>query len=255
MTGFGRYYRKGDGKEILVEVRSLNHRFLKVNINLPERFMAYEDRVLKTVRSRLHRGVVDLRLRLRNDHTASEVGLNQALLDDVVASWREAADRCGLPADISAQALFQVPGLIGDAVEDLAGADDAEWEALGAGLDKALDALVAMRVTEGATMATDLAERIRQIGLRLKDIEVAAPAVLSRYQEKIQKNVNRLLGEAEEAVGIDELRREIAVFAERADIHEECLRIRSHLAEFSRILAVGGRVGRKMEFLTQELLR
>jgi uncharacterized protein (TIGR00255 family) len=254
MTGFGRYYHKDDDREVLVEVRSLNHRTLKVHVNLSEMFSRFEDAVLRQVRERLRRGSVEVRIRVRTEPGEADVRLNEPLLRGLVAAWRKAADGMGIEPRLGAESLLGLPGAL-ELPENLAGAPDEEWAPVARGLSLALDDLVRMRAEEGGALGADLRERSAEIRTRIGRIQALGPDVLDRYQEKLRRNVSRLMGAGDDSISLEDLKREIAVFADRADINEECLRTLGHLDEVDRLLDRGGEAGRKMEFLAQELLR
>ncbi len=255
MTGFGRYHLKNAFREILVEARSVNNRYLKVNVSLDDCFSAFEEQALSAVKDRVSRGTVDVRVRLRRAGETARGAFNETLIASAAESWRGLARRMGLDQSIDARALFLVPGAF-EAAEDLGGAAQEEWKLVAAGIDEALAGLVSMRETEGAAMAREVRNRAGGIARIVAEIRRLAPVVVEEYARKLARNVSAMLAAGGGApISQDDLRREIAVFADRCDINEECVRTEKHLEELGKVVESGGETGRKMEFIGQELLR
>lgn len=252
MTGFGRAGGTGEAP-FWVEIRSVNHRYLDVNVRLPQGLAGLEPAVRERIAARLTRGRVEVAAGLR--HQAVEVGgrtvhLNRELLRAYLEAVREAAQEWGGPGP-SLDVVLQQPGVL--VVEEEAPDLDRLWAALSPVLDEALEQLLGMRRTEGARLAQDLRQRLEQVKALVGRMEEAAPRMVEHYRARLVERVESLLHRGELDPG--RLEAEVLLFAERVDISEELVRARSHLAEFERALEEGGPVGRRLDFLLQELLR
>ncbi len=254
MTGFGRFLRKDGDGELLVEVRSVNNRYLKTTVKIDERCSAFEDRILKEVKKRILRGTVDVTVKSRKAAGSEGPALDPRALRSVAESWRELAVEMGFDHTLDASAVFAIPGIWIEQ-SSFEGACEDEWDEISAGVEIALNRLVDMRNGEGAAMAADLRGRIAAIAGAIEEVKKLAPAVVEEYRRKLDKNVAAALSASGQTVAPEDLMREIAVFADRSDINEECVRAGQHLDEFIRVLDAGGEAGRKMEFIAQELLR
>ncbi|HEX6885674.1 MAG TPA: YicC/YloC family endoribonuclease [Planctomycetota bacterium] len=251
MTGFGAAAGAGrSGTPLRVEVRSVNHRHLAVKTRLPETLFALESEVEGRVRARCERGAVTV-------HVAAERGgAGGARIDHALARrYRDElaglAGELGLAPALSLDALVGLPGV-------LAAADGADEDTLGqealALLDEALERMLAMRAREGAALEADLRKHARALAQLAARIEKRMPRVVRANHAGLAKRLQALLG-GKLPVARDELAREIALLADKLDVSEELVRLASHLAQLDTLLAKGGRIGRQLDFLVQEILR
>jgi uncharacterized protein (TIGR00255 family) len=252
MTGFGAGELTTAAGRYIVEIRSLNHRFLEAVIRLPRDLVPLEDRIRALVQARILRGRVEVAIMRENygkRARAARVDIDLAkTFVSALNDLKQALELSGTP-DLSM--LVGLPDVvkIEEPKEDL----ETSWAAIAQGVGQALDRLVAMRETEGARLARDLDLRITRLGQRMDEIERRAPAVVKEYAARLTRRVEELVG----AVPVDEgrLAAEVAIFAERSDIAEEITRFRSHLAQIRQTLAGNGALGRTLEFIVQELGR
>ena len=252
MTGYGKgEYREG-GIELTVEIKSVNNRYLDLNVRTPRAFASCEERIRTAVRSALTRGHADVYVSLSDKRDLPKA---QFVDENAARGWYEAAELLrglfpDLSDDFSVTTLMKCPDVVRQ--EETQGADNALCAALDAALASALTELNAMRAREGKKLADDMLSRMGEIA-RLRDrIAARAPLVAQGYRAKLEERMREALS----GVQVDEgrLLSEAALFADRANIDEELTRLSSHIAQFGSICKEE-RVGRKLDFLVQEFNR
>jgi len=254
MTGYGRGEIEEGGLKWVVELKSVNHRFLEVSPSLPRHLWALEDRIRKRIKSRLARGRVDVQLSWEGRaERPLTVRLDDAMTAEVKSLLTSLAANLPDPEPVRLDHLLHFADLI---VAKERQAQDVEdiWQAISQALAQALDALEIMRGNEGAALVEESQGHLNLVSQELQRIKTQAELVPGLWQEKLQARVEELLSEA---TPVDEGRliQEIAFLAERRDIQEELIRLESHVAQFQETLAGSSPVGRKLEFLLQEMLR
>jgi uncharacterized protein (TIGR00255 family) len=254
MTGFGDARGENERLSVAVEVRSVNNRYLKVVSKLPDSLSPLESEIEKLVRGTIARGTVNVAFRIDRLEGGGDFGLDREVL---AGYWRQlcdaaAAARTAPPSDVSA--LLALPGVV---VEQSVGSGDREQDLplVQAVLGEALGKLDEFRRTEGQSMAEELRANARLIAGQLDLVAAQAPQVVSQYRDRLCERVKELLNGSEAMVTPADLIREVSIFAERCDINEEITRMRSHLAQFEEFLNAATSMGRKLEFLTQEMFR
>jgi uncharacterized protein (TIGR00255 family) len=258
MTGYGLGEVRAQGGRWVVEARSVNHRFLEVNVRLPRGLQALEDRVRAAFAERLLRGRVDVSI-IREDpaRRGRAVRVDAELARQYAMALEELRQALNLSDPVPLSVLLSLPDVI--RVEEAAEDPEALWVELQPAVEQCADRLLRMREAEGARLAQDLLERLDRIEEEVDRISARAPEVVRAYAARLRRRVGELLREAgvpEGAVDEARLSMEVALFADRSDIREEVVRLRSHLAEARGILQQGtGSVGRKLEFLLQEMMR
>lgn len=253
MTGFGSKVGHLDGLECTVLARSVNNRYLKTVIKLPEAWAEAESDVERLIRRRLHRGTVTVTVRIKvaDERAASDV--NIAALRKYVDQLRQLAVEAQPALRIDLGSLLLLPGVCEPpCLEDIVHKARGDLAAL---IDAALDALVDMRGNEGEAIAEDLRANCDVIEVQLAAVAGRVPNVVRSYQERLQARVAELTNAGTVRVDEESLAREVAVFAERSDIAEEIARLRGHVGQFREALAQGGAAGRKLDFIAQEMLR
>ena len=250
MTGYGRAMRELDGRQLTIELKSVNHRFLDLSFRMPRNLMFLEDDARKLIGARLSRGHVDVFMTYRNARSdARKVQVDRALFDAYASALSSLTDS-GVEDDRSLMSIARLPDVlvVTEAEED----QDALRELLKETLDAALDQLIEMRRREGAEMKKDLA-------FRTDRIEEMTNAVEARYPETVEEYTRRLRASIEELIGrnVDETRllTEVAVMADRSAIAEETVRLHAHIAQLRECLEKAEPVGRRIDFLVQELNR
>jgi uncharacterized protein (TIGR00255 family) len=254
MTGYGAAQTTHDGVAYSVEVRSVNHRYLKIGIKLPESLQFAEPELEAHLRKRVGRGAVNLSVRARGQAAGGLRPLDM----NVVQAYVDQLTQARLPGFVQPTIDLAAIALLPGATEatDLNEAARAQvMAALSKTVDEAIDALIEMRRDEGRALLEDLTGAVQQIRAEVASIAARAPRVVEEYFERLRSRVAALTKAAELEVQADALLRELAVFAERCDISEEINRLQSHLDQFVELCRRGDQVGRTLDFLAQELLR
>ncbi|MDR7482759.1 MAG: YicC/YloC family endoribonuclease [Armatimonadota bacterium] len=253
MTGFGAAAVSLPGGRLAVEMRSVNHRFSEIQIRLPRDLAGLEDRVRAVVQGRVLRGRVEVSVtREDSGRRARVVRADTDLAAAYAQALRTLARAVGAAGDVTIDHLVALPDVVG--VEEDRPELDAVWPALEEAVRSAADALVAMRAAEGRRLAQDVLARLDALGQAAEVIAARSRLVVQAYRDRLRARLAELLGD----VPVDEARiaTELAVVAERSDITEELVRFRSHLAQFrDTVLGEDGAVGRKLEFILQEMGR
>jgi uncharacterized protein (TIGR00255 family) len=252
MTGFGRGEMEKDGRTWTAEIRCVNNRFLDINVKLPRRYSMLEDRIRKTV-SRFHqRGRVDVFFNVQGDFSDLDI---IHINTDLAVRYRQAladmAARLVIDDDTSLAQLASYPDVMvrEQQVEDI----DITWENIENVLEEALAGCETMRVDEGRCLLEDLQQRLQLFVGNIEKIEAIVPDLVGKREKSLRERLEKLLPQIE----IDPMRihQEIAILADKTDVTEELVRLRSHIGQFENFLLEKGSVGRKLDFLIQEFLR
>ncbi len=252
MTGFGKGTFALNGRELTVELKSVNNRFLDISMRLPRVLSPLEDTFRHALQDRLSRGHVDVYVNYRNQREdARSVRVDAQLLGAYLTCARIAARELSITDDLTLSKALTLP----DVTEIVPAEEDQEaLQQLGkTAVDLAIDALLAMRRGEGSRLKKDLTARMDTMEGYAAAIEKRAPGVAEDYRVRLTERVNEMLGETE--VDRSRLATEIALFADKAAIDEEIVRLKSHLLHFRELLEAEEPVGRKMDFLIQEMNR
>jgi uncharacterized protein (TIGR00255 family) len=253
MTGFGSASRRSRGLDLEVEIRSVNHRFLSLKQNLPEGFGRVEGEIESLVRARIGRGSVTVSVSVKAASGPGAPLPDLATLRATARRLREIGRALGLKGELTFSDLLSIPSLWEESRTDGPAAE--LWPRVRPLVARAVDRLAASRAREGAKIARDLQARLAAIEERLDRIEERAPEVVASYERKLEERIGTLLSQK----GIDGARadvlKEVALHADRVDISEEIQRLRAHIGEFRKILGLKGQVGRRLDFLTQEMGR
>lgn len=252
MTGYGRAQTQWEGRDITVEIRSINHRFFDFSTRLPRVLAGIEAQMKAIVQKRVARGKVDVTLTITSPVAEpAQVQLNAQLASSYVGALREAAKTLGLQDDLKLSSLLSIPELC--AVTKQQEDTEAIWAQVAPLLEEALDSFMQMREAEGEKLRQDMLQKLDSIAARVTAIEEMGPPVLEAYRERLRAQLAELL----ETRDVDEARilQEAAVYADRIAVDEETVRLRSHIAQFGEILRQPEPVGRKLDFLLQEFQR
>jgi len=251
MTGFGRGAHTGAAYRVQVEIRSVNHRYREIVARVPRELPGLEEPIRARVAGEVARGRVDVFVTAEalpgTRTTRIDTKLARRYHDALEALGRE----LGVAGGVELSLLASLPGVI--ALEEGAADTEACWRDVAPALDQALAALGAMRRAEGAALAADLEAAAERLGRRVEEVEARAPLVVEAYRARLVQRIQDLAGDV--SVDPDRLAAEVVVFADRADLTEELVRLRSHLAQFRAALGVDEPVGRKLDFLLQEMNR
>jgi len=250
MTGYARARRALGAGEILVSVKSLNHRALDLHLHLPGELEGFESAVRAAIRQRVRRGYLQLQVRLSGAAATPPMVVNARLLEAYLAAFRQAALAHCLVGEPDLNAALGVPGMFGPAETE----PDPETEAaLGAAVEEALEVLDEFRRREGEEIAAVMRACNRAIQGQVERMEEIRGRALPAFQARLQERLGQLL--ASFPVDAQRLAQEAAFLADRSDISEELTRLKVHAAEVEELLEKGGEVGKKLDFLLQEMQR
>ncbi|HZG72882.1 MAG TPA: YicC/YloC family endoribonuclease [Chondromyces sp.] len=251
MTGFGRSKTKSVQHTVTVEVKSVNHRFSEYHIRMPRQLMRIEDKIKKKLAQYIQRGRVELFVTIEGEGLVRRsLQVDWRLLEDYVKTIQRISAQFDLPEQIKLSDLLQRNELI--SVEESEAENDELEMLILKTVETAVKELVAMREVEGDRLKSDLLSLLEIFEQKLSDVKKLAPLVIDRYRERLESRLKEMMAGA-----IDESRilTETAIFAEKADIHEECIRLESHLLQFRSILSLSEPIGRKLDFMIQEMNR
>lgn len=252
MTGFGRGEAGASGRAYTVEVHSVNHRFLEVRCRLPRRLQGLEPKVQQALQGRFARGHFEVTVQEKDLGGGSRrLSLDTALAREYVGLLRGLQADLGLPGEVSLGLVASQRELI--AIEEAEAPVEEAWEALSPALETALRELAAMRRQEGEALVGVLNRELAAIEAIQGRILQRAPEAVAAQRDRLRARIAELLDGRELDPG--RLEQEVAILADRADITEECDRLRSHLAQFRATLAQAGPQGRRLDFLLQEMGR
>ncbi len=253
MTGYGRFRLEDCSNfNITAEIRSVNHRFLDLSIRLPKNLSWLEESLTKIIKPLFQRGKIDLYVSIEHntDDRYCRLEVDRGLLTEYLAQFKQIKTQFKLPGRIRMEQLFMIPDLF---IKREEVDEEALKQAACSVVQGAAQELLLMRQKEGEIIAADLKKRINKLDQTIKEIQELASELPTLCQEKLHKVVSELLGEVE----IDEhrLAAEVLFHVERSSITEEIVRFKSHLEQFQSTLLATGSIGRKLDFITQELHR
>jgi uncharacterized protein (TIGR00255 family) len=258
MTGYGRAQKLTDGRDILVELRSVNHRYYEFSARLPRTCMYLEEKLKTFLNGKIARGKVEVSVTItRPDGRDAQIAVNNSIAEGYVNALRAMNEELGengriwLADDITLSSLLRLPDLFTVTKEQ---DDEAEvWAGVSAAAAEALESFLQMRQAEGERLAADLSGKLDTLDGMLAQIEALEPGVAENYRNRLLTKLKELLADT----NIDEQRilTETAIFAEKTAIDEETVRLHSHIAQFRELLTLGEPIGRKLDFLVQEMNR
>ncbi|MCI8464980.1 MAG: YicC family protein [Lachnospiraceae bacterium] len=252
MTGFGRCEAADEDYRISVEMKSVNHRYLDLGIKMPKKFNPFEAEIRKVLKRGIERGKVDVYITCET-FSEKSVSLiyNEALAKEYMEIFRQMSTRFAIENDVAVSALSRYPEVIvtGQSEED----ENALWRLLEKALEGALEKFVDQRIREGEHLFSDLMGKLEDMEAWIDEIEARSPQILKEYRTKLEEKVKELL----EGSGIDENRiaAEVTLFADKICVDEETVRLRSHIKTMRATLMRGDAVGRKLDFIAQEMNR
>jgi uncharacterized protein (TIGR00255 family) len=251
MTGYGCGTVRADGREITVELKSVNHRYLDLGMRLPRHITFLEDMMRVEIGAALNRGHIDIFINYKNiRNDAKVIELDEALFSQYLALGKDAANKFHIQDDLTLSKLLRLPDVVNVTVqEDMQAVIALTKEAA----QNAIAQLKAMRREEGGRLYDDLTLHIGKVAALTEEIEMRAPLVVREYRDKLSERIAQLLNEAE--IDRARLSTEVALFADKAGIDEEIVRLKSHIIQFEKTLLTEEPVGRKLDFLVQEINR
>jgi uncharacterized protein (TIGR00255 family) len=253
MTGYGKAMVAGDDFSVSVDLKTVNNRFLDIHLRVGSELASLEPSIKKRITSRLSRGRVDVTVSMeRVAQIAYE--LNRPLIAGYVSALKQLQQDFNIAGELDINVIARIPGALQPARN---GIDDRITTALEQALDQALDELEKMREQEGEALKKELRERVQKIEALVPVIEGSAAGLADAYRLRLQKRIGELLNRGGQVIEIDPVRlaQEVAYLADRSDVSEEMVRLRSHLSQFQEALDAAGDAGKMLDFLLQELNR
>lgn len=253
MTGFGRATAAGDNFSISVELKTVNNRFLDVNLRLSSEIQSLETAIKRAIGNRLSRGRVDVNLQYERSNEVN-YEINRPMITGYLAAMRSMKDEFDLTGEPDLNVIARLPNVV---IPSKAEAGPEFFAAIETVLADALDDLEKMRESEGSSLADELNTRLAGIESRLPAIEEESAKVAAEYHDRLLKRMNDMLAKTASQIDIDQgrLAQEVAYLADRADISEEITRLKTHIDHFRSIMSEDKDVGKRLDFLTQELNR
>ena len=253
MTGFGRSKYEIEGREYLVEIKSVNNRYSDINIRMSKEIGYLEEKVKKTVSNAISRGKIDVFITFTNNSDkGKEIKINTELAKRYIKELKSLQEETGIIDNISIMDISKMPEVLKLKVED----EDEEllWNELSECLSNAITSFVLMRETEGAKIKEDLENRITSINKQIEKINSISTGLVEEYIVKLEKRVNEILKET--PVDQTRLAQEIVIYSDKCSVEEELTRLRSHIAQFLEMLNNNDKaIGKKLDFLIQEMNR
>lgn len=252
MTGFGRGHQVLNGRDITVEIRAVNHRYYEFSSRLPRSLGYVEDKLKTLLQGRISRGKVEVSVLINNVEAADEkITINHEIVKEYIDAMRSVKDEFGLVDDLSLSNILRIP----DAFTVVKTETDEEqlWENIRSTAEEALEHFISMRENEGERMKQDVLSRLAKIEEWVGVVETRSPMVVEDYRKRLYDKMCEVLS----STNIDENRilMEAGIFSEKTAVDEETVRLRSHIAQFRGMLESGEPVGRKLDFLVQEMNR
>jgi uncharacterized protein (TIGR00255 family) len=254
MTGYGQAIKEVDGVSYAVEIRTVNNRYFKVALRIPEQASFLEDKVERLLRSRLDRGMINYSLRMKDTGLDDMMQISHKTLRGYIDELKIAAEQANCDYSINLADLLSLPGVIQPFIPDQAQMKQLEDVVLGL-TESAIENLKTMRTTEGKALRDDMLKNCRNIHQHIDNIRPRSSVVTTEYYEKLRKRADDLLKNAQLKIDEQILAREVAIFADRCDVSEELARLDSHIEQFINSCDGNQAVGRKLDFITQEMLR
>lgn len=252
MTGFGRCEKVTEEYKLSVEMKAVNHRYLDMSIKMPKKFNYFEAGIRNLLKNDIQRGKVDVFINYE-DYTENKMSLkyNASLAAEYMEYFKKMEEQFGIANDIKVSVLSRMPEVL--TMEEVPDDEDSMWKILSEVVEEAADSFVESRVREGEHLKNDLLGKLDYMLEQVAFIEERSPRVVAEYRMKLEEKVYELL----ESASIDEGRiaTEVTIFADKICVDEETVRLRSHIEHTRKELLAGGSVGRKLDFIAQEMNR
>ncbi len=252
MTGFSRWEQEADGFRIRTELKSVNHRYLDLSVRLPRLYSYLEDKVRDLIKKYLNRGKADLFISIeREAGDGKQVLLNEGYAQSYIAALTKLKETFSLAGEVSMEVAARNPELF---VSEEAEEDEEKiWELLSSCLEQMLEGFLKMREREGECLKADLEEKLAGVKGLVAEIKRREPEATEQYEQRLRQKIEEALASAEPDP--QRLLTEVAIFSEKTAIDEELVRLDSHMQSFSDTLQAGGVVGKKLDFIMQEMNR
>lgn len=251
-TGFGRSKLEVNSREYIVEIKSVNHKYSDISIKLPRNIMCFEEKIKKIVSSNISRGKVDVFITFNNySDEGKDVAINKELAKNYISQLKELAMESGLDDKIRVTEITKMPDVLQLKIED--DESDVIWNEIEQCVIQAVDNFVSMREIEGERIKQDLLLRINNVEGLVNSIFSNTTGLIEQYVVKLRERIKEILGT--DVVDEARLAQEIVIYADKCSIEEELTRLRSHIEQFKNLLETKEPVGKKIDFLIQEMNR
>ena len=249
MTGHGQAAAANDQAQVTVEIRSVNNRFLKLNV-YSDLNSQFQSKLESQVKASINRGSVSVRVSALLQKSDQDYALNKEAIN---AYWLQLSEIAGGSQTVGIESVMNLPGIVAEAGRT----DRSEilWPLVQTAVTDALENLAQMRLQEGTAMSEDMLGNCKKIEAQLSAIEKLAPRMVDAYTKKMTDRINSMLEKFEVSITASDIIKEVGVFAERCDISEEVVRLGNHIRQFNQVVALPESNGKKLEFLVQEMLR
>lgn len=252
MTGFGRSERVNEDRKIIVEIKAVNHRYCDMNIKLPRRFNHFEADIRNVLKEKIQRGKVDIFISYE-DYKKSNVCVkyNKEIAAEYIGYLRQMAEDFDITADIKTSNIGRFPEIFN--LEEQSEDDEELWDVIKEAIDEACDKFIEARITEGENLKNDLIAKLDNMLSIVEFIEEKSPDIIADYKKRLIEKIDEL----NQNTQIDEQRiaMEVTLYADKICVDEEIVRLKSHIESTKNILIEGGAVGRKLDFIAQEMNR
>ncbi len=252
MTGFGRDRRVIGEREILVEIRSVNSRYFEFNTKIPRSYQFMEDKIKTLIKEKVSRGKVEYSLSVYNlQGKETAVTVNTPVVENYVNSLRDAGEKLGLNDNLSLDSIFNMADaftIVRPEVDE-----EALWEAVKSVTETAIDNFISMRETEGEKMKADVLEKLSNIEAMIEKVCEYAPETVNAYRQRLFDKMNEILEDKQ--ITEQRIMLEAGIFAEKVAVDEETVRLKSHFSQLKNMVETDEPVGRKLDFLVQEINR
>ncbi len=253
MTGFGKGESSNEDIRFTVEIKTINNRYNDINIKIPKFIRGFEENIRKIAKNKISRGRIDIFVSyevLAGSDT--QIKVNEPIAIAYKKAIDELSDLLGLTGEPDLDTLLKMQDIL--EIQKTEGDNDKNWMTLEQALSQAMDDLTSMRRIEGEALTKDILNSVNQVEILIEEIYESAQTVVEEYKEKLEKRVSELIGNK---YNLDEskLYNEIVFFADRSDINEELVRLKSHMKQLADTLSEGGVIGRKLDFILQEINR
>ena len=252
MTGFGRAEASDSDRKITIEMKSVNHRYFEPAMKMPKKLNIYEAGIRTILKKYINRGKVDIFVTYE-DYSESKFCLkyNEELANEYMSIFNYMAEQFDIPNDITVSSLSHYPEVI--TMEEQSGDDDAVWHLLEKAVENACVQFVESRITEGEKLKADLLEKLDYMTGLVDEIENRSPGIIEEYRQRLEDKVAELL--CDTPVDENRIATEVTIYADKICVDEETVRLRSHIERTKDELIEGGSVGRKLDFIAQEMNR
>ena len=252
MTGFGRGEFTENDRKMIVEMKSVNHRYCDVNVRLPRKLNFLENDIKAFVKKKLSRGKVDLFINYEDNSEKQEsIRFNESLAREYMSYFKKMAETFDIRNDVAVSHISRYPDVL--VIEEQGDDEDLLWSLMAGALDLAVQKMINTRMTEGELLKKDIFGKLDIMTNALVEIDKQSPQVVADYKLKLENRIAELMDNV--AVDAERLSVEVAIFADKCCIDEEIVRLRSHIEHMTNTLALSQPIGRKLDFLAQEMNR